>query len=572
MSEAATPGPGPQRHAAPRPPVLLVELEPAHRVFLRNLKDLWWSRPPAWPKVAARPTDLWANVFVVRPAPRRRILESGLGHLLVLAAVLYLPGLLPPRRPAQNPLLKDRTVTYYDVSDYLPAISSGSEPAKVARKGAPEYSRQPIVSLPKSPDNSLQTIVNPAAPHIITEHVELPNMVIMTPTPAPPVAAVTRPGQLTLPVMPVSIIAPSPKVRRQDLPQVDLPASAVIEPPPSLDKVQSKLGDLNIARSDVSVAEPKLPVAEQQAAGGAGEGDAPPTAALEGMGSGEKAVGQLIALGLRPEAPIGPIRLPSGSRRGIFAATPEGTPGAPGIPDIVGGGSGAGGSGSGDGGPGSGDSVAGLAGIFIGGTAVPGPVAVVAGPTAGPAVERPAASTRHPSPSDAQRIFASALPPRFSENARPLVPGGGTGGPAGSATNDTVANRVFGEKKYYQLTLNMPNLTSASGSWIVRFAELDPTPSPGELTSPVALTKVDPKYPPELRRQRIEGTVTLYAVIGADGKVRDAKVLSGIDTELDENARVALMRWQFRPAMKNGAAVDLEAVVWIPFRAGEIRY
>jgi len=118
----------------------------------------------------------------------------------------------------------------------------------------------------------------------------------------------------------------------------------------------------------------------------------------------------------------------------------------------------------------------------------------------------------------------------------------------------------------------MPNLTSASGSWIVRFAELTPTVEPGELTSPVAVNKVDPKYPPELRRQRVEGTVTLYAIIGADGKVREAKVLSGVDTELDENARIALTRWQFRPARKNGAAVDLEAVVWIPFRAGEVPY
>ena len=43
---------------------------------------------------------------------------------------------------------------------------------------------------------------------------------------------------------------------------------------------------------------------------------------------------------------------------------------------------------------------------------------------------------------------------------------------------------VFGNRKFYSVTLNMPNLNSAGGSWVVRFAELKDTPSEGQLFSP----------------------------------------------------------------------------------------
>ena len=121
------------------------------------------------------------------------------------------------------------------------------------------------------------------------------------------------------------------------------------------------------------------------------------------------------------------------------------------------------------------------------------------------------------------------------------------------------------------MALNAPNLSSAGGSWILRFAELDTKgPQVGELTAPVALEKVDPAYPADLMREKIEGTVVLRAVIKADGNVDGVEVLEGFDDRLDENAKRALLRWHFAPATKNGSPVDLEAVVRIPFRARRI--
>ena len=36
---------------------------------------------------------------------------------------------------------------------------------------------------------------------------------------------------------------------------------------------------------------------------------------------------------------------------------------------------------------------------------------------------------------------------------------------------------IFGNRQFYSVTLNMPNLNSAGGSWVVRFAELNHDPS-----------------------------------------------------------------------------------------------
>lgn len=129
-----------------------------------------------------------------------------------------------------------------------------------------------------------------------------------------------------------------------------------------------------------------------------------------------------------------------------------------------------------------------------------------------------------------------------------------------------VDRQVFGVRRVYSMTLNMPNLNSAGGSWVIRFSELSESAEKSALIAPEATHKVDPGYPIELIRQNVHGTVTLRAVIQQDGKVSEVKVLSSPDDRLDPYAQAAFARWQFRPGLKNGSAVPLEAVVSIPFR------
>jgi TonB family protein len=149
-------------------------------------------------------------------------------------------------------------------------------------------------------------------------------------------------------------------------------------------------------------------------------------------------------------------------------------------------------------------------------------------------------------------------------------PGAGPGARAVTAVPDEkvtdVDRQVFGGKRFYAMALNMPNLNSSTGSWVIRFAELDAGRKEGELLAPVATQKSDPGYPLELIRANVHGMVTLYAVIHSDGKVGDIRVLNSPDERLDSYAAKALARWKFVPAERAGKAVALEAVVEIPFR------
>ena len=91
----------------------------------------------------------------------------------------------------------------------------------------------------------------------------------------------------------------------------------------------------------------------------------------------------------------------------------------------------------------------------------------------------------------------------------------------------------------------------------------------GGATNPVVIesTKVVPTYPEIARRAKITGTVILEAVVLRDGTVSDIKVLrtpvSGLGFE--SAAIEAVRQWRFRPATKNGTAVDVYFTVVVGF-------
>jgi TonB family protein len=245
--------------------------------------------------------------------------------------------------------------------------------------------------------------------------------------------------------------------------------------------------------------------------------------------------------------------MPSGNRRGTFAATPAGKTGAAGTPDIA-----ANPNHNGRNGSDAGKSSNGIPpGLGVGAAPNDQTSSTGAGQGQGNGIGDGTAPTRS---SDNSRLLADATPPRVAATPSHL---------ASEVSEDkatTVDHWIFGDRKFYSMTLNMPNLNSAGGSWVIRFAELNGNQGKGGLTAPVATQKVDPAYPLELMRRNVQGTVTLYAVIRNDGSVSDVRVLRGVDDRLDQYARAALAGWRFRPATKNGNAVDLEAVVMIPFR------
>ncbi len=72
---------------------------------------------------------------------------------------------------------------------------------------------------------------------------------------------------------------------------------------------------------------------------------------------------------------------------------------------------------------------------------------------------------------------------------------------------------------------------------------------------PTERVRVQPVYPYEMKRNGIGGRVKLGIVSNANGDVVDVYVISSSQREFEEPARIAVMKWKFRPGKKGGRNV-----------------
>jgi TonB family protein len=79
------------------------------------------------------------------------------------------------------------------------------------------------------------------------------------------------------------------------------------------------------------------------------------------------------------------------------------------------------------------------------------------------------------------------------------------------------------------------------------------------------MTRVEPVYPEELRRQGIEGTVKLHVTVGREGAIQTVGLLSGPPT-LIPLAIDAVRKWQFKPTVLGGQPVEMEEDVTVVFQ------
>lgn len=571
----------------------VVETEPWLRVFLRNLADLFRPAPPqVW--LTAAPGEYWPDAMVNRPVAWNRLRQSFLGHVLFALGVYWMTLLWLNRPHIVVEEIPHTTITHYELSEYLPAMTPREKPAPPARthpqKADPELAKQEIVSVHTGHKSLKQTIIHPN-PRLLTQDIALPNLVAVTPVPTAAPVAANRPLQ-NLPLENMQVVPPTQQVAKrshlvfpltappQTVPPAQAPATNrslaaipsaapdVIPPAAPLahthkDQVLPLNGPVvvppiqqAIARNSLSLpaqspdvtappssiarrAHESLPIATPTVVPPSQSTTArnltalataaPPQAVVpppEPIASGDdtrsQAMGQLLALNVRPQPPSGPLSVPEGNRLGEFAAGPTGRPGASARPEIAGGDS--------------------SAGHRSGTNSIPANTYVaapVAQPTAN-AVVASSASIPAIKPISPDRVDTSA---------------------------DRAEREIFGDRRRYAVRLSMPNLNSSIGSWIMRFARLNSQPGTEEdIGAPEPLHKVDPAYPASYVHDRVEGTVILYGVIRSDGSVGEVRILEGFDSVLDENARAALEKWRFRAGTRNGVPVDVEVVVRVPFR------
>src|SRR5271168_354758 len=124
------------------------------------------------------------------------------------------------------------------------------------------------------------------------------------------------------------------------------------------------------------------------------------------------------------------------------------------------------------------------------------------------------------------------------------------------------------------LMLSLPETPiSASGSIAIRATGMVPIPA-GDAQSTQnarnlqigALTNlVEPVYPPDARQARLEGTVKLHLVVGADGRIKSLQPVSGPES-LTQAAMTAVREWRYNPTLLNGKPVETQEDVSFVFR------
>ena len=332
---------------------------------------------------------------------------------------------------------------------------------------------------------------------------------------------------------------------------------------------------LGIARPGSGASSVKMPSAGSGSGAGGpvarsqkNSGDAGAAPAIPSADSGgDSSLRRLVSLSANPAPPSPKVEIPKGNLSAKLSASPGGT--KPGVP-----GGAANGSPKGQGNNGGGLNATGGTGTPAGGTgAGAGPGGN--GKSGPPGVSITSTQPGATSPMGGTGAGGNAsLRPNLSLQPKPIPPAVNpmrrkpSLGP-GDFDNGLAPEKILGDKQIHTLYMNLPNLTSASGSWLMNFAELQErhaNSAPNNLSAPLAVRKVDPKYPSSLVTARVEGEVVLYAIIRADGSVDSIQVLKSLDPELDRNAIEAFSRWKFSPATRDGSPIDLEAVVHIPFR------
>jgi TonB family protein len=164
-------------------------------------------------------------------------------------------------------------------------------------------------------------------------------------------------------------------------------------------------------------------------------------------------------------------------------------------------------------------------------------------------------------------VYAEALLAVAKNSPSSLIPG------CYMTTDSDVKSRIMrllGSSGSHRTTL--PRTAVAFAAVALAFAALTPLQAQkvykvgGDVTTPRILQRVDPQYTEEARAAKIQGTVTLSMVVGADGLAHDISVQKSLEPGLDRKAAEAIEQWHFAPATLNGEPVTVQVVIEVNFK------
>jgi hypothetical protein len=474
VQRALDPNPEPIIEAASRahsvPVNLGVEWGSRGEEFRTSLRDFFAGPRPTKISDGSRSESLKID-FVEQRLPLRGLLASCLWHVgAIWLLILPIWGFLPKIQPTlQAPQIE---LTWYTTPEDLPKILLPSTSVKsklaahkreVAVKPSPApaeeayHPRQTILSVPMRATHPRQTLIQPkATPEPPKMAPDLPNMVQWT---------ASEPPKLRLQL---AASKAAPQMARH---KIDNAAAPEI----SGGKENGARLDLLSDQTPKKLAMP-LSASTATAVNKRTTSQKPTAAAPDINNSGSDGnVRQLIALSATPALAAPKVNVPQGNLAARIAMSPEGRK-----------------SGVSGGSASAKESLA-KESPLKGGSTLPAAISISEGnPRAkGGEIHSPGKFRRDLGLTPFSRTDADSL--RRAGPARINVD---------NISKSLPPETVFSGRQVYTLDINMPNVTSASGSWILNFAELDtgddsPVRHRETLAGPVPEIKVDPKYPPD---------------------------------------------------------------------------
>jgi hypothetical protein len=430
-------------------------------------------------------------------------------HIGAVALISWIDiSFAPPASPHYNVLPvpekmdPDEKIIWYKMPKAVPEVTPDKRFGPADRPQGIKDPSRTLIVVAPHAESTHQVIRQPDQPKPLPNDVPVPNLVSI---------AVKLPPKVYV-AAPVATQAPTV-------------APTVIDAPPVLNVTKPQTANALGALASLQKLPPKVFVAP--AAGGAitkaGPQVAMPDAsALDGQSAPVTGL-QAVMLGLNP----GNTLPPPGSRSGQIARAPDsGTPSS----GVL--------SGSG----------AIVPGVLSHGK--PGELTIPA-----PVPPTPPIVVRKP----AQEIV---LPPVNRTMSAPLRPSSRVIPPAIEAK--------FTRRDVYTLVIPGPTLPNYGGNWVLWFAEADPSDieSRNLISAPLPARKYSmPDEGGDAAEPAGAADIQFSAVIDKAGHIGSPVVLGGSrDPAMRHRALEELGSWEFKPALRNGQPVNVDAVIDIPFK------
>jgi outer membrane biosynthesis protein TonB len=467
---------------------------------------------------------------------------SGGLHALALFALGMIRGYPPAtaesKRPIYDELIQPQRnkIVWYDYRKPVPDVVSPVKIGTFPKPRGRELSKDAIIATAPNAKSAEQIIWKPVPKVEIRQDVKAPNIILRAaasiPMPKPPPPEPKKVDRPNIEAPKAEQPNPSPPVPKGDVNRAETDTTHPLEvpkpvktfvPPPAA-KQQAQL-EIPVATADVPMPDASITGSSSMRAAlpeGVGapsfsKGAPPPSNAPPGSeNTAGNAKADIAIAGLHPSDKLnGP--LPEGSRAGQFSKAP--IVGEPATGEVGGG---------------------------------------LSVPNLSIREDRSKATPPHVTERRRTTLYADrvrTIP--MSTLSVPLRPA--------SRTIPRAIDARFTGRYVYTMVVPIENFPPYSGDWIVWFAEREMRPGDTPFVrAPVPLRKFE-SVEPVLPGARTELRVQIAGIIKKDGKIDTLALMRNLSPGIEQAVLQDLASWEFKPAMRDGAAVDVDVVLEIPY-------